>query len=188
MVLNKMDKSRKFLNDYISLWQISAKKKYADLGYKDSLQYYIPVSARTSFNLDQLTEVIKEYLPVGSPFYEKGRVTDFPLKFQVADIIRESLFLNLKEELPHSVAVEVKEIKDKERSTYIEACIYVNRQSQKKIVIGQAGSFIRNTGIMSRRALKEVFTKKVYLDLRVKVVADWQKNTRILQELGYETA
>lgn len=188
MALNKMDKSQDYINDYIDLWRSSVKIKYAGVRFKDPLRYYIPISAKTSLNLDSLMEAIKENLPPGVPFYAKDTITDFPLKFQVADVIRESLFLKLKEELPHCLAVEVRTIEDKEHSTYIEACIYVNRLSQKKIVIGRGGIFIRDAGIMSRLELEHIFAKTVYLDLRVKVVEDWQNKTRILQELGYETA
>ncbi len=185
MALNKIDKNKKFLNDYISLW-----KKEEDAlknTSKAELVYYIPISAKTGHNLDKLIEAIKENLPWGFPFYNRDTITDFPVKFRIADIIREKLFLRLKEELPHSLAVDVKEIEEKERSVYIEAYIYVNRISQKQIVIGKKGEFIKEVGVVGRREIENIFNKKVYLRLQVKVVSNWQKKIRILKELGYQT-
>ncbi|HDN86097.1 MAG TPA: GTPase Era, partial [Candidatus Omnitrophica bacterium] len=119
------------------------------------------------------------------PFYDRETLTDFPLKLRVQDIIREKLFLNLKEELPHSVAVEVKEVERKENIVYIKANIYVNRDSQKKILIGKEGRFIKEVGKLAREELEVLFGKKVYLELEVKVLRNWQKKPRILKELGY---
>ncbi len=185
MALNKIDKHVNFINDYIELWH-SAEAKMRSRGSK--LLYYIPVSAKTGRNLEELIGAIKENLAFGHPFYEKGTVTDFPLKLRAADIIREKLFLKLKEEIPHSVAVEIKEIEDKEKIVYIKADIYVNRVSQKRIVIGDNAQLIRDVGIASRKELEDIFNKKVYLDTHVKVIYDWQKKTRILKELGYDDA
>ncbi len=186
MALNKIDKNKKFLNDYISLWN-KEEQKILDNGSTKKLLYYIPISAKTGYNLDKLIEAIEENLPWGTPFYSKDTLTDFPLKFRIADIIREKLFLKLKKELPHSLAVEVIDIEDKNRCVYIEAYIYVNRTSQKQIIIGKKGSFIRDVGIASREEIEEMFHKKVYLHLQVKVIRGWQKKIRILKELGYQT-
>lgn len=185
IALNKIDINTRFLSDYIGVWEDKLKKKKLK---ENPILYYIPISAKTGKNLDKLEKVIKEGLPLGPPFYERETVTDFPLKFRSADIIREKLFLALKEELPHSLAVEVLDIEDKSSFVHIQAYIYVNRVSQKKIIIGKGGKLIREVGKAARKELEEIFSKKIYLELWVKVVTDWQKRVRILQELGYEAA
>ncbi len=184
MVFNKVDLGKRCVNDYMDLW----KKKVKDAGKsRDPMIYYMPVSARTGKNLDVLIKVIKENLPKQFPFYDRDCVTDFPDKFRVADIIREKLCWGLKQEMPHSLAVDVVEIEDKGSLVYVGAYIYVIRTSQKKIIIGKRGIFIKNIGEMSRKEIEGIFGKKVYLDLWVKVMADWQKKARILKELGYES-
>jgi GTP-binding protein Era len=169
-----------------------------------------------------LSDVIVENLPYAEPFYDTNTLTDFPLKFRLADIIREKLFLKLKAELPHALAVEVVEISDREKEkleeraeegdgsmsyedfmslsgeppkggalkgpVYIKVSIYVNRISQKKIVIGQKGKLIKEIGIESRQEMEAVLGKRVYLDIKVEVLEDWQNKPRILQELGYWVA
>lgn len=182
MVLNKIDLNKQFLNDYINLWKEKFKEKKLK---KDPIVYYIPTSAKKGKNLEKLKGAIKEHLPISPPFYEPGSLTDFPLKFRAADIIREKLFLKLKEELPHSLAVEVLDIEDKDTLVYLKALIYVNRNSQKRIIIGKKGHFIRDIGKNSRKELEAIFDKRVYLDLWVKVIPDWQKKLRILKEIGY---
>jgi GTP-binding protein Era len=179
MVLNKIDLGINFINDYINLWKEKTKDK------EDPLVYYLPTSAKTGKNVDKLKEVIVESLPKQVPFYDKDTLTDFPLKFRISDIIREKLFLNLKKELPHSLAVEVEEITEKENVFYIRVNIYVNRVSQKKIVIGKRGGLLKNIGKEARIEIEQILKKKVYLDIWVKVLEDWQKKTRILKELGY---
>ncbi|RKY33599.1 MAG: GTPase Era [Candidatus Omnitrophota bacterium] len=181
MVLNKIDISKDFLNQYIERWQKLIKAK----GKEDLVKYYIPISAKKGTNLDRLKEAIVELLPFHPPFYDRETLTDFPLKLRVQDTIREKLFLNLKEELPHSVAVEVEEVERKENIVYIKANIYVNRDSQKKILIGKEGRFIKEVGKLAREELEVLFGKKVYLELEVKVLRNWQKKPRILKELGY---
>jgi len=185
MALNKIDKRTTFINDYIEFWRSYENKMPAK---ESKLLYYIPISAKTGQNLKDLIEVIKENLKLGHPFYEKETVTDFPLKFRVADIVREKLFLKLKEELPHSIAVETEEIEDRDKVVYIKVNIYVNRVSQKRIVIGKDAQLIRDVGIASRLDLEDIFDKRVYLETRVKVISDWQKKTRILKSLGYDDA
>jgi len=182
MVLNKIDLGINFINDYINLWKEKTKDK------EDPLVYYLPTSAKTGKNVDKLKEVIVESLPKQVPFYDKDTLTDFPLKFRISDIIREKLFLNLKKELPHFLAVEVEEIMEKENVFYIRVNIYVNRVSQKKIVIGERGELLKNIGKEARIEIEQILKKKVYLDIWVKVLEDWQKKTRILKELGYRWA
>ncbi|UCC95360.1 MAG: GTPase Era [Candidatus Omnitrophota bacterium] len=182
MVLNKIDLGKAGLNEYVNLWRETIKRKKR---YSDPLVHYLPLSAKTGKNIDVLKEAIVENLPLGPLFYELDMRTDFPLKFRIADIIREKLFLHLKKELPHSLAVEVEEIDEERIPPYIKANIYVNRPSQKKIVIGQNGAMIKNIGQQARQDIEKIYNRKVYVDIWVKVMEDWQRKTRILKELGY---
>ena len=124
-------------------------------------------------------------MPLGESFYDKDTLTDFPQNFRIADIVREKLFLVLSQELPHSIAVEVNTIEKKKNSMYIKIIIYVQRQSQKKIIIGKKGSVLKEVGIASRADIESIYKKKVFLDIGVTVLSDWQRKPRILKELGY---
>lgn len=179
-VLNKIDLGIGFVNDYIYLWKEKVGKRE-----HDPLIYYLPISAKTGKNISHLKDLIVENLPNQPPFYDVGTLTDFPLIFRIADIVREKLFLNLREELPHSLAVAVEELQEKEAVMYIKVNIYVNRDSQKKIIIGERGKFLKNIGKEARLEIEKIYGRKVYLDLWVKVLGDWQKKPRILKELGY---
>ena len=178
MVLNKIDLGDKFIGDYVNFWENKKTKK-------DLLLYYLPVSAKTGKNVDKLKEVLIDNLPESCPYCDKDSLTDFPLKFRIADIVREKLFLTLKEELPYSLAVEVSEIEDKKKVVYIKVNIYVQRDSQKKIVIGRKGTLLKEVGQAARLDIEKILNKKSFLDIWVKVLADWQKSPRVLQELGY---
>jgi GTP-binding protein Era len=185
MALNKIDRGQKFLNEHIEAWGQALKRKRVDT---DPVRYFLPLSAKEGVNLDKLTGVIKELLPAGEPFYDTETVTDFPLKFRVADTIREKILNVLRDEMPHAAAVEIGGIEDKENVTVVAATIYVNRESQKKIIVGKKGAVLKNIGILARGDLEALFNKRVYLELWVKVMPDWQKKTRVLRELGYEAS
>jgi len=180
MALNKVDKRTTYLNDYIALWQASAANR-AD----SPLLYYIPISAKTGVNIDKLRQVLIEHAPEGEPFYGPQAKTDFPLHFRIADIIREKLFVRLSQELPHALAVEVENTFDKGKIFYVGASIYVQRDSQKKIIIGKKAEVLKAVGKEARADIKKIVDKKVFLDIRVRVVRDWQRKPRILKELGY---
>ena len=179
MVLNKVDLGLKYFNAYIDLWAGRTE------GKRNPLIYYIHLSAKTGKDVDKLRDSILENLPESHPYYDTNAVTDFPLKFRVADIIREKLFLQLKKELPHSIAVEIEEINNKKKIVSIRANIYVKRNSQKRIVIGKAGEVLKEVGSRSRPEIEKIYNKKVFLDIWVKVLEDWQDRPRILKELGY---
>jgi len=182
MALNKTDLGPGLINEYMSAW----KQFLTDSGFdEDPVKYFIPVSALTGKSLKQLITALLEVLPVQPAFYGKDDVTDFPLTFRIADVIREKLFVNLREELPHSLAVEIEKVEEKEKVTVVYALIYVSHVSQKKIVVGNKGALLKEVGTAARKDLQDIFKKKVFLDLRVKVVRDWQNKPRILQELGY---
>ena len=177
IVLNKMDLGDNFLNDYVSLWE---RRKVNQL-----LLCYMPLSAKTGKNIDKLEEVLVRNLPESLPYYDKDSLTDFPLKFRIADIIREKLFLKLTEELPHSLAVELESMEDKKKVVYIKVAIYVQRDSQKKIVIGKKGALLKEVGKTARLDIEKILGKKAFIDIWVKTLSDWQVRPRILKELGY---
>ncbi len=181
MVLNKVDLGMKFFNDYIDLWN----RKIAKTKIKDPLIYYIPLSAKTGKNIETLKNSLIENLSPSHPYYEKDSLTDFPLKFRLADIIREKLFGHLQKELPHDLAVEIEEITDKKKVIYIKVNIYVKRNSQKRIVIGKDAQVLKEVGRLARSEIEKIYNKKVFLDIFVRVLEDWQERPRILKELGY---
>ena len=181
MVLNKIDLGIKFFNDHIDMWKREVEKSRKN----DPMLYYIPLSAKTGRDVDKLKDSIVDNLPESHPYYDTGVLTDFPLKFRIADIIREKLFLRLKEELPHSIAVEVEQISEKKKVVSVKANIYVKRNSQKRIVVGKEGLILKEVGSLSRLEIEKIYDKKVFLDIWVKVLGDWQNRPRILKELGY---
>jgi GTP-binding protein Era len=145
----------------------------------------VRISAKTGRNLERLISELLAVLPEQPAFYPADSITDFPLNYRIADVIREKMYLQLKEELPHATAVEVPEILERGEVLYIRANIYVNRGSQKKIVIGRNGEMIKRIGTAARREIQAMVRRRVYVDLFVKVVGDWQEKPRILKELGY---
>jgi GTP-binding protein Era len=179
MVLNKIDLGLKNLNTYVGLWSRKVENK------DNYLIYYIPLSAKTGEGVDKLRDSIPENLPQSRPYYDTDSLTDFPLKFRVADIIREKLFLQLEREVPHSLAVEVEKIDNKKRVVSINANIYVKRNSQKRIVVGRRGEVLKEIGSRARPEIEKLYNRKVFLSIWVKVLEDWQNRPRILKELGY---
>ncbi len=180
MALNKIDLGAKFINEYVDLWN-----KKTEGREKNSLIYFIPLSAKSGENIDRLKEALLENLPEGPPYYEAGTLTDFPLKFRIADIIREKMFLCLAKELPHSLAVEVESITEKKKLVSVKVNIYVERNSQKRIVVGKDGRILKEAGEASRKEIEKLYGRRVFLDTWVKVLRDWPKRPRILKELGY---
>ncbi len=157
------------------------------LGEKvNNLLCTVKTSAVTGEGLDELINKIKENLPEGPQFYPEDIIVDRPLSFIVAELIREKIFHFTYEEVPHSVAVIIEEIKERENgTTYIRANIYVERDSQKGIIIGQKGQMIKKIGESARKDIEYFIESKVYLDLFVKVKKDWRnKDFIILNEIG----
>ena len=148
----------------------------------------VPVSARDGTQLDLLVELILGHLPEGRPLYPEGHTSDEPEQHLVAELIREKALAVVRDELPHSVAVLVEEMgPDPERSDLlvIRAFLFVERASQKPIVVGKGGSVLRDIGTRAREELEALFGTKVYLDLRVKVAKEWQRDPRQLSRLGF---
>lgn len=146
----------------------------------------IAISALRGKNVDSLIEKTVEYLPEGPQYFPLGETTDLSIEQRIAEIIREKLYLMLKQELPYESAVTVEEIKERENGMiYIRATIYVAKESQKGIVIGANGAMIKKIGTASRLELSELLQKPVFLDLHVKVEEDWPKIDSKLKKLGY---
>jgi GTP-binding protein Era len=148
----------------------------------------VPVSARDGTQLDLLVELILRHLPEGRPLYPEGHTSDEPEQHLVAELIREKALTRVRDELPHSVAVLVEEMgpdPEREDLLVIRAVLFVERASQKPIVLGRGGSVLRDIGTEARAELEALLGTKVYLDLRVKVAKDWQRDPRQLSRLGF---
>ena len=148
----------------------------------------VPVSARTGEQLDLLVELVFAQLPEGRPLYPEGHVTDEPEQHLVAELIREKALAMVRDELPHSVAVLVDEMgpdPDREDLLVIRATLFVERASQKPIVLGRRGAGLREIGTRARAELEALLGAHVYLDLHVKVAKEWQRDPRQLARLGF---
>jgi GTP-binding protein Era len=143
---------------------------------------YVPISALKNDGLDILLEEIKKHLPEGEPFYPTDQLTDKPLRFIVAEIIREKIFLHYRQEIPYSTAVKVEEFREGD-PIYIRAVIFVERESQKGILIGKGGQALKRVGTEARKEIEAILGKKVYLELWVKVKKDWRENLAFIREL-----
>ena len=147
---------------------------------------FFPVSALMNFNLDNLFKKILDNLPKSPPYFPKGDLTDKSERFLTSEVIREKILLNYKQEVPYAVEVEVEEFKEEERIINIRAVIYVSRETQKGIIIGHQGKAIKRVGIEARKDIEEFFSKKVFLDLYVKVSKDWRDEEQKLRGFGYD--
>ena len=148
----------------------------------------VPVSAVSGYQLDVLTDVLVSHLPHGRPLYPDGELTDEPEAQLVAELIREAILEGVRDELPHSIAVVVEEMGPREgRDDLIDvhAFMYVERPSQKSIVIGAKGARLKQVGSRARQQIEALLGTKVYLDLRIKVAKDWQRDPKQLRRLGF---
>lgn len=149
---------------------------------------YVPISAIKNINIDELIETIKKYLPESPALYPEDMITDLPLKLWIAEIIREKVFFNTKQEIPYSVAVEVESIKEGEKDKnllIIDAIIYVEKDNHKGIIIGKKGQMLKKIGMQAREELEFLLGKKVHLNLYVKVKERWKEDLPLLRSLGY---
>lgn len=151
----------------------------------------IPVSSNNGENIDELVAVFTELLPVGPDLYIDGEVTDEPLEIMIAELIREAALEGVEDELPHSIAVTIEEMSEREDRPAdkpmmdIHANLFVERDSQKGIIIGKGGSRLKHVGAKSRQGIEHLVGMPVYLNIRVKVAKDWQKNPKQLRKLGF---
>lgn len=181
LVVNKVDKLRKGEE----FWQVV--ELYQE---RLTLGAVLPLSATAGTNLPLLLERIVQFLPEGPPLYPDERIMDHPERFLAAEIIREKILLLTREEVPHSVAVEIEAFETPEEYperdvAYIRAVVNVERPGQKGIVIGKGGAMLKQIGSLARVGLEEMLQEKVFLELFVKVREDWRKSDRELRRFGY---
>lgn len=177
LVLNKIDLIRKPELLPVMEW-FSGRGSFLEV---------LPVSALTGENLDRVKSLVFANLPDGPCYYPPEMVTDQPERFVAAEIVREKALLLTREEVPHSVAVVIDEVQTRpSRTLYIPAVIYVERESQKGILIGKNGRMLKEVGRLARIELEALFGNKVFLELWVKVKKDWRDSDSALQSFGYE--
>ncbi len=158
------------------------------IAYRDLLpeSEWIVFSAREKAGLDELCQLIVAALPEGPRFYPKDQITDTYVRTIAGEMVREQILLQMQDEIPHTIAVEVDEYKERENGvTYILAMIFVERDSHKRIVIGQGGKQIKKIGAAARHEIEKVTDSKIYLELRVKTIPKWRRNRKLLERFGY---
>jgi GTP-binding protein Era len=153
----------------------------AELGDYDEI---VPVSAKTGDGLPELLELVLARLPEGEPLYPDGADTDQPTETRLAELIREQALAVTREEVPHSIAVVIEEM-ERNGLTTVHATLLVERESQKGIVIGHGGETLKRIGTRARMEMEGLLGTKVFLDLRVKVLKEWQRDPRALDRLGF---
>jgi len=156
--------------------------------YKDLYGFaeIVPVSALGGNNLGTLLEQIGKYLPEGPQYYPADQVTDHPEQFVCAELVREKILMFTREEIPHSVAVRVESMKARENGIVdVSAVIYVERESQKPIVIGKGGEMLKRIGEAARKEMEALLGSRIFLELWVKVKKDWRNEERFLRDLGF---
>jgi GTP-binding protein Era len=192
IALNKSDLSESHESEYRKLWKDleeptrdgTADPETTGSSSRPATEW-IEISARSGSGVDALTSAFFESLPEGPLLFPEELLTDFPRKLAIADIIREKLYAYLRDELPHAVAVHVNKLIEDDEKWTIEADIYVNRSSQKGIVLGAKGRQLREVKRKAARELEEIFERPIDLNLWVTVQKDWTKNFWILKRLGY---
>ena len=175
LLINKIDQSdQKVLGDIVEKWH----------GLLPNAEI-LPISAKNKFGTDILLKRILELLPDSPPYFDKDQLTDKPARFFVSEIIREKILLYYDKEIPYSVEVSVERFKEDEKRIHINAVIYVERDSQKGIIIGHQGVALKKVSTESRKALEKFFGKPIYLEVFVKVDKDWRSSERELNHFGY---
>ena len=175
LLINKIDQSDpKKLGDIVEKWHSLLPN--AEI---------LPISAKNKFGVDMLLKRIKELLPESPAFFDKDQLTDKPARFFVSEIIREKILLYYDKEIPYAVEVRVERFKEDDTRIHINAVIYVERDSQKGIIIGHQGVALKKVNTESRKALEKFFGKKIFLETFVKVDRDWRSSQRELDAFGY---
>ncbi|MCO4330370.1 GTPase Era [Staphylococcus hyicus] len=176
LVLNKID----LVHPDALMPKIEAYQKYM------KFTEIIPISALEGLNIDHFIQVLKSYLPEGPQYYPDGQISDHPEQFVVSELIREKILETTTEEIPHSIGVNVERmVQEAEDRVHIEATIYVERDSQKGIVIGKGGKKLKVIGQRARKDIEHLLGSKVYLDLWVKVQKDWRNKSNFIKQMGY---
>lgn len=175
LLINKIDQTdQKKLGDIVEKWHTLLPD--AEI---------LPISAQNKFGTEILMKRIKELLPDSPPFFDKDQLTDKPARFFVSEIIREKILLYYDKEIPYSVEVKVDEFKEEEKRIRIHAVIYVERNTQKGIIIGHQGVALKKMSTEARKSLEKFFGKSIFLETFVKVDKDWRSNKRELDNFGY---
>ncbi len=175
ILINKVDKAdQKVLEETVALWHERIPK--AEI---------LPISALNAYNTEYILPKLKSLLPESPAYYDKDQFTDKSERFFVNETIREKILLNYEKEIPYSVEVVTELFKDKGEMIFIDSIIYVERETQKGILIGHKGESIKKVGTEARMDLEKFFGKKLHLNLFVKVKKDWRKNDRDLKNFGY---
>ena len=175
LLINKIDESDQTkLGDIVEKWH--ALLPNAEI---------LPISAKNKFGTDMLLKRIKELLPESPAFFDKDQLTDKPARFFVSEIIREKILLYYSKEIPYSVEVRVERFKEEDDRIRINAVIYVERDSQKGIIIGHQGVALKKVNMESRKSLEKFFNKKIFLEAFVKVDKDWRSSQKELDAFGY---
>lgn len=175
LLINKIDQGEQnLIEDKVEFWH--KEMPNAEI---------LPISALEGFNIEPIWKRILELLPESPPYYDKDEISDRPMRFFVSEMIREKIFQNYRKEIPYASQVEVEEYKEDEKIIRIRAVIYVERKTQKGILIGHQGQKIKRVGIEARKDIEKFVDKKVHLELYVKVDKDWRENDRKLERHGY---
>ena len=175
LLINKIDESnQKALGDIVERWHALLPK--AEI---------LPISAKNKFGTDLLLRRIQELLPESPPYFDKDQLTDKPARFFVSEIIREKILLYYDKEIPYAVEVKVERFKETEKKIHINAVIYVERDSQKGIIIGHQGVALKKVSTEARKTLEKFFDKEVFLETFVKVDKDWRSSKKELDSFGY---
>ena len=146
----------------------------------------IPISAATAFGVKTVMKRVNELIPESPPYFDKDQLTDKPARFFVSEIVREKILLHYDKEIPYSVEVVVEQFRENHSRIVINAVIYVERESQKGILIGREGQALKRVAVEARKDLEKFFGKKIYMELFVKVDKDWRSSARELKNFGYE--
>ena len=176
LLLNKIDLDKETkVEERLDFWKDQVKAAQ-----------YIPISALQNINVEQVFSEILKRLPEHPAYFPQDNLTDKPERFFASEIIREKIFTNYSQEIPYSSEVNVTDFQEDETIIRMRAEIYVERQSQKGILIGKKGAALKKVGIEARKDLETFFQKQVYLETFVKVVKDWRKKSAQLKRFGYQ--
>lgn len=198
-VVEKFDKNQEFLEKVVNLnIPILLIINKIDLTNQDSLIELVnlwheklpkaeimPISATEKFNIEAVLKRVKELLPDSPPYFEKDQLTDKPARFFVSEIIREKILLHYDKEVPYSTEVVVEQFHENRSRILINCVIYVERESQKGILIGREGSALKRVSVEARKDLEKFFGKKIFMEIMVKVDKDWRSSSRELKNFGY---
>ena len=198
-VVEKVDKNADFLQKVLKLKApILVVINKIDLSDQASLEAQVaawhellpqaeifPISAKARFNVDNLLARIKQLLPDSPPYFAKDQWTDKPARFFVTEIIREKILLNYEKEVPYSAEVIVEKFTETDQSIHIMAVVYVERDSQKGILIGRGGASLKKVGMQARKDIEKFFDKSVFLEIFVKVEPNWRNRENRLRAFGY---